>query len=145
MIPAGCDAFRLRHEVWLHVQLIVVIIAAGIDCHYCRTVGLPHDENSLLPRGEFLLLLLLFSMRSQTLELPHDENCCYYFVMKLLFLSFFRSASPKWETADAEIKDSSVENPEVKGFSFKAWSRLVYSRAYYAYCQEFLPFTISTL
>ena len=29
----------------------------------------------------------------------------------------------QWVTADAEIKDPSVENPELKGSPFKAWSR----------------------
>ena len=55
----------------------------------------------------------------------------------LLFISF---PPPQWGTADTEIKDLSVENPELK-----AWSRSVYSHACYAYCQgflrcQFLPF-----
>ena len=29
----------------------------------------------------------------------------------------------QWGTADAEIKIPSVENPELKGSPFKAWSR----------------------
>ena len=29
-------------------------------------------------------------------------------------------------TADAEVNDPSVENPELKGSSFKAWNRYVY-------------------
>ena len=29
----------------------------------------------------------------------------------------------QWGTADAEIKDLSVENPELKGYAFKVWSR----------------------
>ena len=46
---------------------------------------------------------------------------------------------PLWGAADAEIKVSSVENTELKGFRFKAWSRLVDSHTCYAYCQGFLP------
>ena len=42
-------------------------------------------------------------------------------------------------TADAEIEDSSVEIPELKGSPFEARSRSVYSHACYAYCQGFLP------
>ena len=47
--------------------------------------------------------------------------------------------TPQWGTADAEIKDPSVENPEPKGSPFKAFSRSECSPAYFAYCQEFLP------
>ena len=46
---------------------------------------------------------------------------------------------PQWGAADAEIKVPCDENTELKGSPFKAWSRLVYGRAYYAYCQGFLP------
>ena len=45
---------------------------------------------------------------------------------------------PKWGAADAEIKAQSGENTELKRSSFKAWSRSVYSRTCYAYCQWFL-------
>ena len=41
--------------------------------------------------------------------------------------------------ADAEIKVPFVENTELKGSPFKAWSRSVYSHVCYAYCQEYLP------
>ena len=47
--------------------------------------------------------------------------------------------SVQWGTADAEIKIPSVENTELKGSPFKAWSRSVYSRTCYAYCRGFLP------
>ena len=33
--------------------------------------------------------------------------------------------SPQWGTAYAKSKDQSVENPEIKGFPFKTWSRSV--------------------
>ena len=36
---------------------------------------------------------------------------------------------PQWGIAEAEIKETSVENPELKGFPFKAWSGSVCSRA----------------
>ena len=47
---------------------------------------------------------------------------------------------PQWGAADAEIKVPSVENTELKGSPFKAWSRSVYSHTCYAYCQGFLPY-----
>ena len=34
--------------------------------------------------------------------------------------------TPQWGSADAEIKDPSVESPELKSALFKAWSRSVY-------------------
>ena len=46
---------------------------------------------------------------------------------------------PQWGAADAEIKVPSGENTELKRSPFKAWSRSVYSRTCYAYCQGFLP------
>ena len=53
----------------------------------------------------------------------------------------FNLLSPQWSTADAEIKDPSVEKPELKGSPFKAWSMSVYSHACFTYCQRFLPST----
>ena len=35
----------------------------------------------------------------------------------------------QWGSANAEIKDISVENPELKGSPFKVWSRSEYSQA----------------
>ena len=35
---------------------------------------------------------------------------------------------------------SSVVNTELKGSSFKTWSRSVYNHTCYAYCQGFLPY-----
>ena len=54
-------------------------------------------------------------------------------------LEQFMLNAPQWGAADAEIKVPSVENTELKGFPFKAWSRSVYCYACYAYCQGFLP------
>ena len=54
--------------------------------------------------------------------------------------------SPQWGAADAEIKIPSVENTELEGSPYKAWSRSVYGHTCYAYCQGFLSFLlISTL
>ena len=50
-----------------------------------------------------------------------------------------KSETPQWGAADAEIKVPSVENTELKGSHFKAWSRSVNSHTCYAYHQEFLP------
>ena len=47
--------------------------------------------------------------------------------------------APQWGAADAEIKVPSDENTELKSSLFKAWSRTVYSHAYYGYFQGFLP------
>ena len=46
---------------------------------------------------------------------------------------------PQWWAAHAEIKVPSVDNTELQGSPFKAWSRSVYSHTCYAYCQGFLP------
>ena len=46
---------------------------------------------------------------------------------------------PQWAAADAQIEVPSGENAELKPSPFESWSRSVYSHAYYAYCQEFLP------
>ena len=34
---------------------------------------------------------------------------------------------PQWGTVDVEIKDLSVENPELKGSPLEAWSRSEYT------------------
>ena len=54
------------------------------------------------------------------------------------WLTLFGSV-PLLGAADAESEVSSVENTEPKGSPFKAWSRLAYSHACYAYCRGFLP------
>ena len=46
---------------------------------------------------------------------------------------------PQWGAADAQIKVLSVENTELEGSPFRAWSRSVYSHTCYTYCQGFLP------
>ena len=53
--------------------------------------------------------------------------------------SLTRQLTQQWGTTDAKNKDPCVENPELKGSPFKAWSRSVFSQACYAYCKEFLP------
>ena len=40
---------------------------------------------------------------------------------------------PQWGAAEAEIDAPSVENTELKGPSFKAWSRVLYSHTGNAY------------
>ena len=45
---------------------------------------------------------------------------------------------PQWGDADAEMKVPSGENTELERSLFKTWSRSVYSRTCYAYCQGFL-------
>ena len=47
----------------------------------------------------------------------------------------FLATSPLWRAADAEIKVPSVENTELKGSPFKAWSRSVFIHTCYTYCQ----------
>ena len=41
----------------------------------------------------------------------------------------------QWGAADAEIKVPSVENTELSGSPFKAWSRSVYGHTCYAFCE----------
>ena len=75
------------------------------------------------------------------LELPDPQN-----IDVILTLQSKRTIpTPQWGTADADIKDPSVESPEFKGSHFKAWNRSVYNHAYYAYCRGFLPCLSSTL
>ena len=63
------------------------------------------------------------------------------FVLSDVFSSDgFNPLSPQWGAADAEIKVPSGENTELKRSPFKACSRSVYSHAFYAYCQGFLPY-----
>ena len=52
---------------------------------------------------------------------------------------------PQWGAADAEIKVPSVENTELKGFPFHAWSRSVYSRTSYFLLPWISSLLISTL
>ena len=66
---------------------------------------------------------------------PHLPLWCSFY----LSVSFCKRLTPRWGAADAEIKVPSGENTELKRFPFKAWSRSVYSRTCYAYCQGFLP------
>ena len=49
------------------------------------------------------------------------------------------TSTVQWGTADAEIMVCFVENPELKGSPFKAWSRLEYSHECFTYCQGFPP------
>ena len=66
----------------------------------------------------------------------------YYgcFLLLLFFLQLdCPNGIPQWGAADAEIKVPSVQNTELKGSPFKAWSSSVYSHACCAYCQGFLP------
>ena len=57
-----------------------------------------------------------------------------------VYSTLFSPESPlQLGAADAEIKVPSVENTELKGSPFEAWSRSAYSHTCYAYCQEFLP------
>ena len=48
--------------------------------------------------------------------------------------------TPQMGTANAEIKDTAVEKPELKVFPFKALSRSGYIRSCSTYCQGFLRF-----
>ena len=50
-----------------------------------------------------------------------------------------RARTLQWSTADAEIKDPSIENPEKKSVPFKAWSKSEYNYASFTFCQEFPP------
>ena len=59
--------------------------------------------------------------------------------LHLLLWTFLIALPWRLVTVDAEIKDSSVENPEIEGAPCKAWSRSRYSPACFAYCQESLP------
>ena len=45
----------------------------------------------------------------------------------------------QWGTVEADTKDPSSENQELKGFPMKAWSRCEYSYACFTCCQGFLP------
>ena len=57
----------------------------------------------------------------------------------LLQYTIYYNISPQLGAADAEIKVPSGENTELKHSPFQAWSRSVYSRTCYAYCQGVLP------
>ena len=46
------------------------------------------------------------------------------------------SSAPQSGIADAEIKDRTVENPELKGSLFIASSRSVSSHARFTYCRD---------
>ena len=56
----------------------------------------------------------------------------------LLFCKIIPEATPQWEAADADINVPSVENTELKGSPFKAWSRSVNCHVGYFYSQGFL-------
>ena len=49
--------------------------------------------------------------------------------------------TPQRGTVDAEMKDPSIKNTELKGSLFKALSRSEYSHACFTYCLGFLPWT----
>ena len=59
----------------------------------------------------------------------------------LVLLIFSPSSAPQYVTADAEMIDPSVENPEFKGSPFYVWSRSGYCLACFTCCQGFLPST----
>ena len=73
-------------------------------------------------------------------KLPQHEIVLCPLAHELLFtiFAFLMFLPPQWGAADAEIKVPSGENTELKRSPFKAWSKSVYSHAYYAYCQGFL-------
>ena len=82
---------------------------------------------------------------NKTLDNHFPLKVYIYIYFSIIMLSFLKSlfdlidnraqelfikmvqASPLWETADAEMKDPSVENPELKCSPFNAWSRSEYS------------------
>ena len=79
----------------------------------------------------------------------HSEGLCnqniYKQNMTISVVSFKVLASlqpdlaPPWGAADTEVKIPSVDNTELKGSPFEAWSRSAYSHTCYGYCQGFLP------
>ena len=82
--------------------------------------------------GKPLALRMQFSMViSTTTDIARQRH------RPFLSLAF----SPQLGTADAEIKDSSDENPQLKVSPYKAWNRWEYSLSCFTYCQGFLPWT----
>ena len=72
----------------------------------------------------------------QLVGLPGHRKCVCNLT---LYMPLSTTRPQQWGAADAEIEVPSGENTELKRSSFKAWSRSVYSHAWYAYCQGFLP------
>ena len=61
--------------------------------------------------------------------------CCKILLTRYTYLR----ASPQEGAADTEIKVPSVENTELEGSPFKAWSRSVHGHTCHAYSRGFLP------
>ena len=47
-------------------------------------------------------------------------------------------------TADAEVENPSVENPELEGSPSKGWGRSEYSHVCFTYCKDFFLAPISS-
>ena len=85
---------------------------------------------------------LSFSLPPLSLSLSvSTTNKC---IININMIIMFISDLTQWGAADAEIKGSFVQNPDLKSSPFSAWRRSVYSHACYACCQGF-SFVISTL
>ena len=62
-------------------------------------------------------------------NMPNTDSPLLHLEQPQSFIWSFRcyhALAPQWDTAGAEIKDPSIENLELKGFSFETWSRSVY-------------------
>ena len=86
-------------------------------------------------------MLLKYTPVTSSIQCP----IFFIFFMCVAIMHLFNTVTPQWRAEHAEIKVPSVQNTELKGSLFKAWSRSVYCYTCSAYCQgihpcQFLPF-----
>ena len=90
--------------------------------------GIAHAEMKV-PPAEYLYLLKAFLLKSAigqnmtSYASPAARKSTFSGHSTSFFPNPLPNFYPQWGTADAEIKVLSVENPELKGPPFKAWSR----------------------
>ena len=120
-----------------------------------RRRALPNHENTSCPlepwsrKNSNSLLLVTVSTGTRPLisRVPRSMLCALISGCSPLNanrLCYSHSTPPpkhpaNWASADAEIKGTSVENPECKDSPFKAWRRSVYSHACSLPARDFFP------
>ena len=118
-----------RNRCWDYLTIKTLLLLPHDETWlFCLAWGHRHSDNLM--------------MKSLLLPLMHD----FFFVQPEGVDPWttsrwkFTARDETWlcGTADVEIKEPFVDNPELKGSPLKAWSGSVYSRACYTYCQGFL-------
>ena len=94
----------------------------------------PHSTPSVTTAGERLhTLTQVYFFPPPLTPIPLRDN------LQQSYLPYNKPVSFQWGAADTEIKVPFVENSDLRGFPFVAWSRSAYSYTCYTYWQGLPP------